>query len=154
MTTLQNCIRPFCCTSQQSTFVHQISNEKADFLDTTVHKSPECKLWTDFFCKPTDTHSYLCYESAHPPHCKKSLPYNQFLCLIHICSREEDFQRHCLEMKGHFVSRGYPEEPLQQAIAMTSALKRSDLLAPKTTPSPSGHAESEAMKVFANIAQD
>ena len=40
-------------------FTAEISLYKADFLDTTVHKSPEGNLWTDLFCKPTDTHSYL-----------------------------------------------------------------------------------------------
>ena len=130
-------------------FTAEISEEKADFLDTTVHKSPNGKLWTDLFCKPTDMHSYLRYESAHPPHCKKSLPYSQFLRLRRICSREEDFQRHCLDMKGHFLNRGYPDAILSEAIAKASSLSRTDLLNPKTPDTVPVATDTEALKVFA-----
>ena len=130
-------------------FTGEISNEKADFLDTTVHKSPNGKLWTDLFCKPTDTHSYLRYESAHPPHCKKSLPYSQFLRLRRICSREEDFVRHCADMTVHFLHRGYPESILKEAVAKATSLSRCDLLTPKTPDTASADDDTEATKVFA-----
>ena len=48
-------------------FTAEISAIKADFLDTTVYMNDDGSLWTDLFCKPTDTHSYLRYESSHPP---------------------------------------------------------------------------------------
>ena len=48
-------------------FTAEISTCKADFLDTTVHMNEGGSLWTDLFCKPTDTHSYLRYESSNPP---------------------------------------------------------------------------------------
>ena len=51
-------------------------------------------------------------------------------------------------MKGHFLSRGYPEEPLLQAIAKTSALKRSNLLAPRTPQSSSDPKEPEAIPTY------
>ena len=81
-------------------FTAEISATKADFLDTTVYMNDDGSLWTDLFCKPTDTHSYLRYESSHPPHCKRSLPYSQFLRLRRICSREEDFTKHAKNMKS------------------------------------------------------
>ena len=48
------------------TFTVESSTEKINFLDTTVHKSPSGELWTDLYCKPTDSHSYLHFKSAHP----------------------------------------------------------------------------------------
>ena len=43
-------------------FTAEISETKADFLDTTIHLTTEGNLWSDLYCKPIDTHSYLRYE--------------------------------------------------------------------------------------------
>ena len=75
--------------------------------------------------------SYLRYESSHPPHCKKSLPYSQFLRLRRICSREADFHSHSQEMMQHFLDRGYPATKLIEDMAKVAALDRATLIAPR-----------------------
>ncbi len=62
-------------------FTMEASEEKINFLDTTLYMNKEGQLWTKVYCKPTDSHSYLYYSLAHPPHCKSSLPYSQLLRL-------------------------------------------------------------------------
>ena len=61
-------------------FTLKYSVESIDFLDATVHLDQELgELWTEVYCKPSDSQSYLHYTSAHPYHMKKSLPFSQFL---------------------------------------------------------------------------
>ena len=50
-------------------FTAEISQNETIFLDTKVKKDGE-SLVTDLYCKPTDSHSYLLYNSAHPQKCK------------------------------------------------------------------------------------
>ena len=130
-------------------FTAEISAIKADFLDTTVYLNKDGSLWTDLFCKPTDTHSYLRYESSHPPHCKRSLPYSQFLRLRRICSREEDFTTHAQNMTLHFIGRGYPEKILNESLEKVKLLSRQTLLTPKTTPTTTPQTTGEEVTVYA-----
>ena len=77
------------------------------FLDVTVHLT-DGVLWTDLYCKPTDSHNYLNFDSAHPRHSFKAIPYSQFLRLRRICTNDSDFYRHCNMLAKHFLRRGYP----------------------------------------------
>ena len=63
---------------QNITFTSEISETQVPFLDTLVIKSG-VSLRTDLYTKPTDANNFLHYDSAHPPHCKKSLSFGQFL---------------------------------------------------------------------------
>ena len=63
---------------------HEVSREEFSFLDIAI------KFNTDLFCKPT----HLLYSSVHPYHCKKSIPYSQFLRIWRICSNMSDFNWH------------------------------------------------------------
>ena len=109
-------------------FTIEASEDRVNFLDTTLHKTKEGKLWTDLYCKPTDSHMYLHYESAHPSHCKKSLPYSQLLRLKRICTKQEDFVKHCIIICCHFIRRGYPTSLITDAIIKASRVRRMDLL--------------------------
>ena len=74
-------------------FTNEWSHTKINFLDTTVKVNIDNELYTDLYVKPTDTNSYLNYNSAHPPNCKNSLPYSQFLRIKHICTEDSDYLR-------------------------------------------------------------
>ena len=78
--------------------------EVLSFLDVNIHINQDMgRIWTDLYSKPTDSHNYLHYQSTHPAHCKKGLPFSQFLRVRHICSWEEDFCKHSLTLKYHFL---------------------------------------------------
>ncbi len=55
-------------------FTVETSASSVAFLDVQVNLDEEGRIWTDLYTKPTDSHNYLHYSSAHPPHCKKALP--------------------------------------------------------------------------------
>ncbi len=67
------------------------SPTEINFLDTTVKVNPDRKLYTTLYTKPTDIHTYLHYNSAHPIHQKKSDPYNQLVRVRRICTQLSDF---------------------------------------------------------------
>ena len=66
-------------------FTSDLSKTSVSFLDTTVSIN-NCKVSTDLYVKPTDTHQYLLSSSCHPYHTKRSIPYNLGLRLRRICS--------------------------------------------------------------------
>ena len=99
-----------------------------NFLDVKVHLNPQGVLSTGLYTKPTDAHNYLSYTSSHPPKCKDSIPYSQFLRLRRICSLNEDFTNEAREMAGHFHRTGYPKKSLQEAFDKDYRLERQSLL--------------------------
>ena len=111
-------------------FTSDISDTTINFLDTSVHIDDDRKLYTDLYCKPTDSHNYLLYDSAHPSHLKRSLPYSQLLRVRRICSKLTDFDRNSLMICKHFQRRNYPMEIIEEALIRTRRLNRDELLHP------------------------
>jgi len=112
-------------------FTNEHSTDKINFLDTTVNVSQDGTLYTSLYCKPTDSHNYLMYDSAHPAHCKDSLPYSQLLRVRRICTRVEDYDLSATMMCKHFYRRKYPPELIEKAVIDVRRKDRSELLKPK-----------------------
>jgi hypothetical protein len=112
-------------------FTSEKSTTNINFLDTTVNIDNSGKLYTNLYCKPTDSHNYLLYDSAHPQHCKNSLPYSQLLRVRRICSHIEDFDKNALMICQHFLRRNYPLNLLEEAILKVRRLDRQTLIEPK-----------------------
>ncbi len=55
-------------------FTANISESSMDSLDTTVKVDTDHNMYTTLYTKPTDTHTYFHFTSAHPPHHKKVDP--------------------------------------------------------------------------------
>ena len=63
----------------------EYSFKEINFLDTTIVVSPNGRLTTKVFKKPTDRSSYLHNTSHHPNSLKNNIPYGQALRLRKIC---------------------------------------------------------------------
>ena len=113
-------------------FTSEISTENISFLDTTVQLTEDRKLYTSLFSKPTDAHNYLLYNSSHPKHLTRSLPYSQFLRLRRICYFLNDFDKHAIQIGHHFLRRGYPEDLITEALIRVRRTERSSLLKERT----------------------
>ena len=72
-------------------FTDEASTESINFLDTTVKIDSSRHLCTTLYEKPTDTHLYLHYTSAHHRPCHTKGPYGQFLRIRRICTKNDDF---------------------------------------------------------------
>ena len=66
-------------------FTAASSRTEIPFLDILI-KVRDGLLHTDLHIKPTNTHNYLHYLSAHPRHCKDNIPFSQFLRVRRLCS--------------------------------------------------------------------
>ena len=117
-------------------FTAEISKTTVNFLDTTVSLSPNGTLEVDLYSKPTDSHNYLLYTSAHTLNCKISLPYSQFLRIRRICSSIDNYDKHSKTLTYHFLRRGYPEDLIENAYILARRKDRDSLLEPKTKPKP------------------
>ena len=97
------------------TFSSEISPTHLSFLDLKV-KLIENQLVTDLYTKPTDRNTYLPYNSAHPQHCMRGLPYGQFLRISRICSNNEDFEKHSAVKAAQLLQHRYPKELLVEGM--------------------------------------
>ena len=112
-------------------FTEEHSRTDINFLDTTVKLDSQRRAYTTLYVKPTDTHMYLHYRSAHPKHSITGGPYSQLLRVKRICSRPEDFEDNAQKILTFYQLRGYPIELLQESKAKVDALNRTQLLAPQ-----------------------
>ena len=86
------------------------------------------KLVTDLYCKPTDCHQYLHYNSCHPEHMKKSSVYSQGLRIKRLCSEDTALSNHLKDLKSWFCGRGYPENMVTEQLERVKYRNREDLL--------------------------
>ena len=84
--------------------------KSVNFLNTKVIKDVQGNISTDIFQKPTDSHPYQHWTSAHPPHLKQSVPYSQALRLRRICSSTRVLEQRILEYSNFFVACGYKRD--------------------------------------------
>ena len=74
------------------------------------------------YCKPTDGHQYLYYDSCYADHIKRSIIFSQTLQLKTICSEKNDLNGHVEDLKTWFCKRGYPnliKEQVEKALRLT-----------------------------------
>ena len=95
-------------------FTIEKSRTAVNFLDTTVTLEDNC-LETNLYVKPTDRNNYLPFDSAHPYHCKKGLPYSQFLQIRRICNKPFDFKQNCAVKAAQLRKKGYPQTLIWEA---------------------------------------
>ena len=55
--------------------------------------------------KPTDSHDYVLYSSAHPQRCKDSITYSQFLRIRRNSSDIDDFDHNVIFLGKFFLER-------------------------------------------------
>ncbi len=109
-------------------FTHEISETGVPFLDTFIYLDENNDIQSRLYTKPTDTHDYLRYDSAHPKSTKDAIPYGQFLRVRRICSKLEEFDKSSMELSAHFIRRGYPEKLVREAYLKARQKNRDDLL--------------------------
>ena len=84
------------------------------FLDILVIKENN-RLNTDLYRKPTDRNALLHGESYHPTPLKKGIPVGQFKRIRRICSVDQSFTTHAIDLADRFKQRGYPDEWIKPA---------------------------------------
>ena len=111
-------------------FTEEFSSIEINFLDVTTYRSGE-EILSNLYCKPTDSHSYLEFNSCHPPHNKTSIPFSQFLRIRRNCSKWEDFILNGMKLSTYFSIRGYPTELVKSAFCRVYSMERNSILTEK-----------------------
>ena len=100
------------------------------FLDILL-KISNNTIVTDIYYKKTDTHQYLNFESCHPAHTKRNIPY----CMARrICAIVLDEQLRKLrldELKIYLLQQKYPLQLIQNGINRACELTIAELRTPK-----------------------
>ena len=118
-------------------FTCEYSQTQVNFLDTTIKFVSEHRAYTTLYVKPTDTHTYLHYRSAHPRHSKSGGPYSQLLRVKRICSKVVDYEENAQKILHYYILRGYPTDRLEESKNKVDSHERATLLAPKQNESTS-----------------
>ena len=90
-------------------FTYESSKKRVTFLDLNASLRSG-SITTDLHTKRTGSHQYLHCSSSHPNHIKNSIIYSQTLRLSNICTYEEDFDKHALNMILWFLERRYSKQ--------------------------------------------
>lgn len=71
---------------------------------------------TDLFYKKTDSHQYLLFNSCHPAHTKRNIPFNMARRICTIVSDEERRNKRLEELKTFLCRQKYPNGLVAEAI--------------------------------------
>ena len=88
-------------------FTYECSEQSVSFLNLFIYKE-NGKIKTDIFYKDTDSHDYLPFNSCHPRHTKKNIPFtlSRMICSIVTDPSRRDFR--LLELESWLLKAGYP----------------------------------------------
>ena len=98
-------------------FTYECSTERINLLDV-IGKKEKDEFVTDLYCKATDCHQYLHYDSCHPDHMKKLSIYSQGFQIKCLCSDVHKLQKHLENLKNWFCESGYPGGFIDEQMVM------------------------------------
>ena len=100
------------------------SNDRINFLDIMVIKN-DTKIETDIYYKNTNNFNYLPFDSHHPRHTKRNIPYNLMLRINCIVSNEETKIIRMNFIKNELLKLKYPPNLINDA--MKKALNKKSI---------------------------
>ena len=111
-------------------FTMEVSKHESPFLDILIKKDE--RIWMDLYHKPTHTERYVPFNSNHPPHCKRNIPFTLARRICTIVENEEKKQEHLKKLKENLKSQKYPKEIIDNGISNALRIPQPELRTPKT----------------------
>ena len=96
-------------------FTMDVQDKELPFLDITIIKE-NTQIITDLFYKKTDSHQYLIFNSCHPSHTKRNIPFNLACRVCTIVVDPSRRNRRLMELKSFLRKQKYPEHLIDTAI--------------------------------------
>mgnify|MGYP003542132881 FL=1 len=110
-----------------------VSKDEVHFLDTTVYiDKSDFTMHTKLYRKPTYRVQYLHYQSNHPRHVKRAIPYSQALRYKRIIDDDEILQKELNTLKNYFQQRNYSDKLIDEEIQKIHTIDRQNTLIYKT----------------------
>ncbi|CAF1057020.1 unnamed protein product, partial [Brachionus calyciflorus] len=105
------------------------SGVKQNFLDLIIEFDKITNsLFFSMYIKPTNSRSFLNYESNHPNFILKNIPKSQFIRIRRICSRMSDYFYFTRRLIFQLIQLGYDFKKLNKLSLSISKLDRADLI--------------------------
>ena len=98
---------------------------------------------TDLYSKPTDTFNYVPFNSAHPKHVLRNVPYCLARRIRGIVSDGALLELRMSELKKRLKNKKYPTRLIDDAVSRALAMSRADIIDPKTTPASNTNPEEQ-----------
>ena len=114
-------------------FTMDMQEEELPFLDIMIIKKDD-KIITDLFYKKTDSHQYLIFNSCHPSHTKRNIPYNLARRVCTIVLEPSLRNKRLEELKLFLREQLYPKKLIDSAITKAKNIPIADLRTSKDTP--------------------
>ena len=120
-----NSINPFI------KFTMEVSENTIPFLDISVNKDQD-NIWMDIYSKPTDSKRYVPFDSCHPKHCLKNIPYclARRICMIVECNKIK--LERLSELKLILETQNYPKTLISNGIERALKSPQQELRTEKT----------------------
>ena len=107
-------------------FTKEASKNELPFLDILIIKEGR-KIITDLFYKKTDSHQYLVFDSCHPSHTKRNIPFNMARRVCTIVIDETRRNNRLRELKTFLLRQKYPSNLVDAAIEKAKEIPISEL---------------------------
>ena len=104
--------------------IAEISSDSVNFLDILFWIEENGKIQTDLYIKPTDSRSYLSFESCHPNHMFAGIVYTQALRIRRIVSSNERLIQQLDSLSKAFKKCTYPVKLVDDIIGKVKNLPR------------------------------
>ena len=108
-------------------FTFKYSKDSIEFLDVLVKRDGD-QVSTNLYVKETDAHQFLHFDSCHPFHTKRAIPYGQALRIRRICSEDQFFEKGVSDLKQWLLKRGYKDYLIDTQIDKARCCNRDALL--------------------------
>ena len=110
-------------------FTMDYSDTEIPFLDILIKR--DSNIWMDLYHKPTDTQRYVPFNSNHPPHCKRNIP---FTLARRICTIVENSDRKTTllnKLRENLSQQLYPLNLINKGISKAINIPQTELRKPK-----------------------
>ncbi|XP_061190017.1 uncharacterized protein LOC133197844 [Saccostrea echinata] len=107
-------------------FTVEKSGLELPFSDILIIKEGR-KIITDLYYKKTDSHQYLVFNSCHPSHVKRNIPFNMARRVCTIVIDETRRNSRLQELKTFLLRQKYPNDLIDVAIERAKSIPTTDL---------------------------
>ena len=125
---LTNCLNNLNKKHNSIKFDYKISQTSITFLDTEVSIQNNKLIKKKSIRKSTDLQNFFHIDSEQPKSLKDTIPYNEPLKNKHICTKPNDFNEYCEELKQRFVSQCYKPELIHKHMKAVEKMDRKEFL--------------------------
>ena len=114
-----NSMHPMINFTEEKAIVTTYNGKKLqtlNYLDVSVMLHENNEIETDVFYKSTNSHDYLNYDSSHPQHTKRNVPFNLAKRIVCFVSNPTRMESRLQQLKGFLVNCNYPSHIIEKGI--------------------------------------